>query len=166
MPSMTNKILGKVIRKIPLFKGLSPSQIQKVLNLCATCTFQPGEIVCEEGAQSDEIYILISGELAVVTKDGIPLATIATVTTVGEMGVMTREVRSATVRAVQPSRILIIQKNQLAYLMRADRDIQVHIYQNIIHILATRVRRSNEQRVSNLAEIPAGDGPPPEPVYK
>ena len=97
MPTNTGKLLVQVLRKILIFKGLSPSQVKKILGLCAHKLYKVRYELCRNNTPSDEMYILLSGELAVVTGEGIRVATILPVTTVGEMGVITGEPRSATV---------------------------------------------------------------------
>lgn len=152
MSSPANSILSRAVRDILLFRGLSPTQIQKFLNLCSARTFGDGEFVCEEGTASDAMFLLISGELEVVTREGLPLATIHPVSSVGEMGVMTREPRSATARAVQTSRLLTIEKSRLDLLTRLDREIQVKLYRNTIDVLAARVRSHNRRCSASLSE--------------
>ena len=83
MPPDKNKALIQTINKIPFFKGLSPSQAQSIISICAPKAFAVGEIVCEGGTESNEMFIFLSGELGVVTPDGIQVATILPVTTVG-----------------------------------------------------------------------------------
>ena len=94
-PENRENQLLQVLRKIPLFKGLDPQKIKKILGLCIHKVYQPEQLVCRSGAPSDELYILLSGELAVVTSENVKLASIKPVTTVGEMGVITAQPRSA-----------------------------------------------------------------------
>ena len=108
MPPQTSKLLVQVLRKIPIFKGLSPSQVKKILGLCVHKSYELGSQVCRSNSPSDEMYILLSGELIVVTGEGIRVATILPVTTVGEMGVITGQPRSASVEVKKPSNIFAV----------------------------------------------------------
>ena len=38
----TSKLLVQVLRKIPIFKGLSPSQVKKILGLCVHKSYKLG----------------------------------------------------------------------------------------------------------------------------
>lgn len=69
-----NKVLLQTLKKIPIFKGLSPSQVQKVLGLCQPRSCATGEVVCARGTNSDEMYILIAGELGVKGEEDLRLA--------------------------------------------------------------------------------------------
>ena len=139
-----NKLL-QVLRKIPLFKGLDPQKIKKIFWLCMHKVYQPDQLICRSGAPSDELYILLSGELAVVTGEGNKVAAIKPVTTVGEMGVITAQPRSATVQAIQPSNLFVISKQQLDASMRDDQAMQAQIYLNIIQILSDKLDGDNGQ---------------------
>ena len=102
------RALMQSVMKIPLFKGLSPNQAQKLLGVCAPAVYEPGETVCDATAPSEEMYILIAGSLAVMTADGVQVATVHPVSTVGEMGLVMKQPRSATVVAAEPSHVFAI----------------------------------------------------------
>lgn len=143
MPSESSKLLVQVLRKIPIFKGLSPSQSKKILGLCAHKSFKPGAQVCRSNSRSDEMYILLSGELIVVTQDGIRVATILPVTTVGEMGIITGQPRSATVEVSKPSNIFVVKKRSFDNMMRDDSDMRATVYKNIIDVLSDKLNNDN-----------------------
>ncbi len=48
-PMEQNKTLLQTLKKIPIFKGLSPSQVKKVLGLCQSRACAPGDVVCARG---------------------------------------------------------------------------------------------------------------------
>ncbi|MGY8822859.1 MAG: cyclic nucleotide-binding domain-containing protein [Candidatus Latescibacterota bacterium] len=143
MPSESSKLLVHVLRKIPIFKGLSPSQVKKIIGLCAHKSFKPGAHVCRSNSPSDEMYILLSGELIVVTIEGIRVATILPVTTVGEMGVITGLPRSATAEVSRPSNIFVVKKRSFDSMMRDDSDMRATVYKNIIDVLADKINNDN-----------------------
>jgi CheY-like chemotaxis protein len=143
MPSESSKLLVDVLRKIPILKGLSPSQVKKILSLCAHKPFKPGAHICRSNSPSDEMYILLSGELIVVTIEGIRVATILPVTTVGEMGVITGLPRSATVEVSKPSNIFVVKKRSFDSMMRDDSDMRATVYKNIIDVLADKLNNDN-----------------------
>jgi CheY-like chemotaxis protein len=143
MPPESSRLLVQVLRKIPLFTGLSPSQVKKILSLCVHRDCEPGAQICRSGSASDEMYVLLSGELAVVTREGLKVAVILPVTTVGEMGVITGHQRSATVEATKPSNVFAIHKAQFDHALRDDLPMQVQVYRNIIDVLAAKLVNDN-----------------------
>ena len=89
------------------------------------------------------MFILVSGQLAVVSEDGLRLATISPVTTVGEMGVITGQPRSATVEVLKPSSILSIKKTKLDTILRGHSDLKSRMFENVIAMLAQKLVRDN-----------------------
>jgi CheY-like chemotaxis protein len=147
-----SKALIQTVSKISIFKGLSPSQAQKILGLCASKTFTSGEVVCEQNTPSNQMFILISGELGVMSKDGLRMATLKPVTTVGEMGVITRQNRASSIVAIKESATLVIEKKPFDLLLSNDKDIQVKVYRNIIEILSSKIVNDNVRVRDHLLE--------------
>ncbi|MEW6202855.1 MAG: cyclic nucleotide-binding domain-containing protein [bacterium] len=83
---------------------------------------QPGEYLCMQGEQSNDIYVLRSGKLQVlvVDKEGLVTPDEAEAqgmlvgeidrpnSFIGEIGAILKETRSASLRAVEPSQIMMI----------------------------------------------------------
>lgn len=137
------KLLIQVLRKIPIFMGLSPSQVRKILGLCAHRHYDSGSVVCQANSPSDEMYILLTGEVAIITPEGLKVATILPVTTVGEMGVITGQPRVATVEVTKPSAILQMHKGQFDAALRDDKDMQARVFRAIIDVLAGKLSNDN-----------------------
>ena len=137
------KELVEVLKKIPLFHGLSPTHIRLILGQCTAKSVDPGAKVCVRGKPSDEMYVLLTGKLAIVADNAFRVATITPVTTVGEMGAITGQPRSATVEAVSPSRILIIQKAKLDIILRGQRELKSKIFENVIRMLSAKLVQDN-----------------------
>ena len=138
-----SKALLQTLKKIPIFKGLSPSQVQKILGLCQSRSCAAGELVCARGTDSDEMYILIAGKLGVKGEDGVRLATLQPITTVGEMGMFNRHRRSASVEAIKQSNVLVIERGPFESMLRVDQAMRVNIYQNIVEVLSSKIVNDN-----------------------
>ncbi|HJP33855.1 MAG TPA: response regulator [Candidatus Latescibacteria bacterium] len=142
-PTSKEKLLIQVLRKIPIFKGLSPSQVKKILGLCQNKAYEPGEHVCDSGTKPDEMFVLLSGELAIITPEGLKVATILPVTTVGEMGVITGQPRVASVEVSKPSALFLIHKAQFDAVLRDDEDMQAKVFRAIIDVLSGKLSNDN-----------------------
>ena len=129
----------KVLCSLPFLKGVHEVQIRKILKLCQVGSYKSGEEICAVNTPSDEMYILISGELAVVTGDGSQALTIDPVTTVGELGFMTGCARPVGLEAVKASKVLRVSRAQFEQLLRSDPDFQSKVHRNIIEILSDKL---------------------------
>lgn len=142
-PTNKEKLLIQVLRKIPIFNGLAPTQVKKILGLCQHKSYKPGERVFESGSRPDEMFILLSGELAIITPEGLRVATILPVTTIGEMGVITGQPRVASVEVTKTGALFTIQKAQFDAILREDQDMQAKVFRAIIGVLSGKLSNDN-----------------------
>ncbi len=152
MAGERSSALIQIIGKIPIFQQLAPNQVQKLLGICVARTCETDEVLCAHGTFSEEMFVLISGELTVEAPDGAELATVKPVTTVGEMGLVTKQERTATIKASKPTRVLVLQKSRFENLLRGDIAAQARIYRNIIGILSDRIVNDNTRMRDHLVE--------------
>ena len=143
MPPEKHKEFLKSLRKIPIFKGLSPTQAQQILAICKLREFAVNEVLCKRNSTSNEMYILITGELGVLSEDGVCLANLHPITTVGEIGLLTRQERSAQVEALKPSKAMVIEHGPFHNLLRHDDGFKLKIYQSVVEVLAEKIVNDN-----------------------
>jgi CheY-like chemotaxis protein len=137
------KVLNQIVRKIPLFMGMSPSQMDILLKVCHAKPFEAGEVICASNTDADEMYILLSGDLAVVTDDGTRVAKLKPVTTVGELGMVTRQKRRATVESLTSGNMLVIRRNAFESMLQSRTEIQARILRNIVDIVGDKITSDN-----------------------
>ena len=93
----------KILRKSPYLSALSEEELEGVIALGKRRSARAGEIVFREGEPGDSMLLIVRGEAEVFVIEDIagehPLHRLGVGETVGEMAVLTRSARSATVRA-------------------------------------------------------------------
>ena len=146
------KELVQVLKKIPLFRGLAPSQVQQIVGLCVGKTYEAETTICHSDVASNAMYILVTGKLRVITGDGIEVAWLSPVTTVGEMGMITQQTRSATVIATETSHVLTIQKKTFELLLHQNLGLQAKIYHNIIDVLSEKIVNDNVRNRDHMIQ--------------
>ena len=149
MAFKASETLLRSLCKVPLFAGLTLSQMKSLIQQCANRSLANGQPLCQSGEASDELYVLIAGSLGVTAPGGTRVATLYPVTTVGEMGVITGQTRSATVAADQASVVLTLGKRRFEQLLKSDPRLQGTVYRNIISSLAEKVSGDNERIHTN-----------------
>lgn len=147
----------QVLKRVPLFQGLKPDQALLLLKSCEQRTLGIREELCACGAPSNDMYILLSGQLSVRTQEDVQVALIDPIAPVGEMGIFTGEPRSATVLAREPSALLVLSKNKLVFLMRRNPGIEIAISRNLIATLSDRLRHANGE-IAHLQKLIADTG--------
>lgn len=145
--------LIKVITRIPMFSGVSGQEASQVLQACEFRQADAGETLCKVREPSDDLSILLSGKLGVYTENNIELATIVPVAPVGEMGLLTGQARSATVRVRDRASLLVLRKASFERLIRQHARIAGRVYRNVIHILDQRIQATDGERLRGEAEL-------------
>jgi len=132
------------MKKIPIFHGLSIGQYRRMLRICSKKVVKCDEILCREGDRSDELYILLKGQMKVVLKGSIIVTYITSLGLIGEMGVFSGLPRSATVIASEASSLIRIGKRELFELFKQDCPLSNRVLMNVIDDLVTKLNEDNE----------------------
>jgi CRP/FNR family cyclic AMP-dependent transcriptional regulator len=109
-------------------------------------TYGDGEIIIRQGDVGDCMYVIQTGQVAVVREDGdqeVHLATLGEGDVFGEMALFDRETRSATVRAVGEARVLTLDKRTFLRRVHEDPSVAFRIVQSMSH----RIRQLNDELV-------------------
>jgi len=110
-------------------------------------TLAPNEELFHEGDQSREIYLVNSGEIAIIKGEGgeqIELARIGTGAVVGEMAMIDRQPRSATIKATQKTVVTIISE---AVFVAALRNLP-QWFIGVLKVITSRLRVANQSYAS------------------
>jgi CRP-like cAMP-binding protein len=89
------------LKKIPVFADLSEQELEHIAALAAEVSVPAGKELVREGDYSYDVLAIEEGT-ARVERDGAQLADLAPGDVVGEMGVLERSQRNATVVATSP----------------------------------------------------------------
>lgn len=110
-----------LLRRVPLFAELTDEDLDWVAGGCEACELAAGEVVAAEGDEGDAMYVIADGRLEVVKRQGlgeVPLARLGAGEIVGEMAVLERAPRNATVRALGPARVIRVGRDVVTELVR------------------------------------------------
>jgi NTE family protein/lysophospholipid hydrolase len=124
---------------------------------------EQGDVLCRQGTPSDALYVIMSGRLrAIVTgADGrqIYVGDSAEGETVGEMGVLTGDPRSATVYAARDTDLVKLAKPAFDRLVNQHPGLVLRLTRQIVSHARSRVQAGESVNVwplHTLALVPAG----------
>jgi CRP/FNR family cyclic AMP-dependent transcriptional regulator len=140
--SLMERIL--FFKRVPLFANLSPSDIKQVAALAQEESFGDGVAMTHEGDVGDVMFIIVSGEVRVTsTKDQnqVELARRQAGEYVGEMALISKEPRSATLTSVGNVRALCIDQKSFESLLRDRPDVSLAV----IQVLCDRLKEASEK---------------------
>ena len=102
--------------------------------------YQDGEIIVRQGEVGNAMYVIQSGKAEVVEEVNgktVPLAVLGENDFFGEMALFEDQVRSATVRALGPVRVLTVDKQTLLRRIQQDPALAFRMLEHLCH----RVRK-------------------------
>ena len=130
-----------------LFDMLSSAELSHLAELAEQRDYRAGDLVFEEGELGDCLYVILEGEVEVVRRDGggtpRALQVLGAPDFFGEMSVIDKEYRSATVRARTPARLMRLTTRHLATFRQTYRDGFTFVVVNIARSLSARLREAN-----------------------
>jgi CRP-like cAMP-binding protein len=136
-----------VLAASPLFGLLSNQELEYVAELSQPVRFAAGAVVFEEGALGDSVFVVVSGEVEVLRRDtdgaSRSLATLGASQFFGEMSLIDKEYRSATVRAQTECELLQLTASNLLALRERSHDGFTLLITNIARMLSERLREAN-----------------------
>jgi CRP/FNR family transcriptional regulator/CRP/FNR family cyclic AMP-dependent transcriptional regulator len=139
------------LKGVDLFSALDDAQLATLASMAIDKSYRRGDIILmEDDSSSQSLFIIAKGEVKVVltAEDGREaiLASLKEGDFFGEMSLLDGEPRSATVRAVEDSRLLIIRRDDFMATLRKHPDLSL----TLLAEMSRRLRKSNRQ-ISSLA---------------
>ena len=146
---MTEPEKLEVLRRSPFFEMLSDAELRVLAELSRARKFAAGEVVFQEGDAGDALFVLAQGEVDVVAAgasgDPRTIATIGAPAAFGEMSLVDREVRSATVRARTACAALQLGAENFTSFRKRSRDGFTLFLVNVARVLSSRLREANRK---------------------
>ncbi|WP_332686985.1 cyclic nucleotide-binding domain-containing protein [Bosea sp. (in: a-proteobacteria)] len=110
----------RVLRSVPIFSELDTARLKLLAFTSERTVFAAGDVLFRQGDESDAAYVLLSGtaDVMIETDDGpVRLSSVAQNAICGEMGLVTGDLRSATVVATATVDALKLRKDVFLTLL-------------------------------------------------
>jgi glutaminase len=124
------------LAKHELLQNLAPQQIELLAQLMERRSFAAREFVVRRGQPAKELFLLVQGELSVLTDttDGRlrRLSTLAAGTAFGEPSMVQGAVRTAFVRADTPAVCWVLERSAFDALEEASPELKIRLLENLL----------------------------------
>lgn len=150
MPTNQYGLSLVVLRNVPLFSGLSESELEKLSKVCGRRRVERGAFVVRSAETTDSLYILLTGRAKVTNTDEegreIILAWLGSGEFFGEMGLIDGSPRSANVVASEACELLVLSKEAFQRCLQDN----FLVAQKLMQILVGRLREA-DRKIESLA---------------
>ena len=144
MPAVDSTILAKS----PLLESLLPVELESLARAFTAVAVPAGEIVLREGEVGDSLFIVAEGMLDVLVHTGggdVEVGALAAGDSFGEISLIERSPRSATVRAREAATLYVLTHDALHAFAKSHRNGFTWLMVNVARGLAHKLREANRK---------------------
>jgi CRP-like cAMP-binding protein len=144
------------LRMVGIFADVSDAQLAELASGFSVRELQEGEVLIREGEQGHEFYVLTEGRLR-IDRDGpngddVHLGDAVPGECVGDLALLRDAPRRATVTALKPSTVLVLERARFRSLLEAHPGARDAVEARIAHVerwTAARLHRPSAEEVVN-----------------
>jgi CRP/FNR family cyclic AMP-dependent transcriptional regulator len=130
------------LREVSLFSALSRKELSLVARRAEDVKVAAGKVLVNEGAPGSEFFVIVDGN-ARVTRKGRKVATLGPGAAFGELALLDRAPRNATVVAETPMELVVLGQREFAGIL----DEVPGFSRKLLAGLAHRLRESDAKSV-------------------
>ncbi len=144
--------MREIFRKIPLFSELNDSELDAIIALASTNNVPKKSMVVQEGEMGNALYVILKGSVKIsyFAPDGreVVLSLLQEGSIFGEMSLLDKQPRSATVSTLEDSRLAQIRHGDFERLLLAQPSITLKLLTEVV----SRLRRTSMvlERISTM----------------
>jgi serine/threonine-protein kinase len=153
IPSMSprekSKIIQRLKEKYVFFGDFTNEEVSTIFKLSQKKKFIPGEYIIREGTVGTKMFVIISGRVSIqneINGQDIEIDQVGQGSCIGEMAIIDKLERSASVVALEPTIAIAINETVLRLSNPA---LCLKLYRNLAAMLSERLR-ANDSRLKEL----------------
>ena len=154
--------LYEVLSKVPVFQDLSRREFERVREVLHPRTYSVKEAIVREGDLGVGMYVILSGEVAVLQEEAdgaaVEVATFGEGDFFGDQVLLDESPRTASAVARKPTRVVGFFRPELLQLIESQPRIALKVVMQLSRMAAVRLRQTNRllrearQRARRLEE--------------
>lgn len=138
------------LRRVPLFSGLTESQLEALAAGSARRSYPKGRTIVSEGEPSQSMYILLAGRAKVQRSDAegkeVILAVLGSGEFIGEMSLIDDAPRSASVITLESCEFMAVSKEAFKAMLVQSPDVAMNVMRGLVRRL-----READKKIETLA---------------
>jgi CRP-like cAMP-binding protein len=150
--SVTRKV--EALKRIRLFSLCDPHELVKILNIVHVRSYDPSDVIIAEDTVGDDFFILLSGKVEVLKKGQI-LVILRPGAPFGETALLERATRSATVRALEPTKAMLMHGDDFYSMLEQQPSMAVKLLRSFVLALHQRLRTTSDDLIAARGALAA-----------
>ena len=139
----------EVLKRSDLLRDMTDEQLGVLEEMCTPETFEPGTIISRQGRIEEKVYIIEEGLVGIILEVG-PLAqrqvqAVCDFETFGWSGMIQPHTSTATVKAIEKTKVLAFDGQQLCDLCLTKPEIGCKLGRAMARVVAARLRQAYTQ---------------------
>ena len=124
----------EMLKRVPLFSRCSNKELGEIAKITDEIDLPEGRVLTKEGASGREFFVLVEGN-ADVRRKRRKVGTLGPGDFLGEIALVTKTPRTATVKTTTPVRALVVSEQNFRRLLEQTPQVQI----KVLEALAERV---------------------------
>jgi CRP/FNR family cyclic AMP-dependent transcriptional regulator len=149
--------IAAILKQVDIFYDFSQSELELIASICTEKEYKQGDTIFEENSTSDELYVIISGEVEIQVSSALikgeassdkpqTIAVIRRGQSFGEMALLDEGRRSAAARCGEEGgRLLAIPRDKLISLCETYPHLGYKLMYNLAIDLSMKIRNADLQ---------------------
>ncbi len=138
----------ELLRNVWLFERCTKKELEAIATLATPADLPAGQVLATQDEQGDQFFVVVSGK-AEVTRENVAIGTLGPGSFFGEMSLLERLPRVATVTTVEPTTVLVLTANAFDSLVASMPSVD----RKMLIVLASRLREIESRYVPVDARV-------------
>ena len=127
---------AEALGRVPLFDELSKKDLVELARACEDVEVEAGKTLCEEGTFGQEFFVIVDGEVQ-VSRGSKRIAVSGPGDFFGEIALVERTRRTATVRARTPLRFYVLTRQNFLRLLDDNPSVERKVLRALVKRIAS-----------------------------
>jgi PPM family protein phosphatase len=137
----------ETIKRTRLFKFFTHNDLLRLSNVMHYRRYAPNEILMREGEHGDELFLILSGQVRLQRGEQV-LSFHKNGETFGEMALVNRDPRSATVVAHDEVEVLTLRRREFFEILKSESQLSARLLWQFVQVLAERLKITTDKLVA------------------
>lgn len=126
----------ELLKTVPLFSRCSKQELGEIATIADEIDLPEGKQLTKEGGRGREFFVLLEGN-ADVRRKKRKIKTLGPGDFLGEIALVTKVPRTATVTTSSPVRVLVVSEQNFRRLLKRSPDVQIKVLEALAERIAT-----------------------------